>query len=359
MTRWSTTALILLTAALCLTASAQQTPTSSPPLAAPAGPQAPAPAAAASESDLVVARVSGEPITEKEVLTRIELLARQTMIKPEQRGQRNTLLFKNALDSLIAISILKNEARKQNITPDKQKVDQQIQEAAKRYPSPEEFRKFLANQGLTEADARKSLEEQSAVDQLLTTVTKDVPPVSDAEIQKVYDSNLDKFAVPERAHVAQLFLKTDPKDTPEQKAEVKKKLEEIRAEIESKKITFKDAVVKYSQDPNPNAPKDGDAGFITRSQVQIKPLEEAIFGAAPGGLTPVVEGPQGYHLVQVIEIKPAGTLSLDEVKATIQQQLDRGMKQRAAQKYIEDLRSKAAIENFMTAEEFAKRHPVQ
>lgn len=347
-------AMFFIFASLCLTAPAQQSAPSLPAGAAQASPAAPP----SGGSNLVVVRVSGEPITEKQVLSAIELLeTRAALIKPEQKAQRNLLLFKDAVDNLVTMTALKNEAKRLNITVDPAKIDQQMQQVAKRYPSPEEFQKALAGQGLTEADARKSLEETFSVQQLLDLEVKEVP-VTDEEARKFYDANLNRFAHPEQAHVAQIFLKSDPNSTPEQKAELKKKAEEIRAEIESGKIAFKDAVAKYSQD-TPNAPKDGDVGFVSRSQIQIKPLEEAIFATIPGSMAPVVEGPQGYHLVKVIAIRAAGTQPFDEVKSTILQGLSQEGRRRASQKYMDDIRAKAVVETFMTAEEFDKRHPVQ
>lgn len=353
--------MILFFAALCFAPSAQENSSSTPepPAAKPANPVAPAPPASSSVADsspnLVVARVSGEPITEKQVLSAIEVLSKQTVIKPDQQSQRNTILFKGALDNLVTVTILKSEARKQSIAVDKAKIDQQMQMFVSQYPSKEEFEKAMARQGVNEAEVRKNVEETWSVQALLDSAVKNVPTVSDAEIQKIYDSN--PFGAPERARVAQLFLKFEPNSTPEQKAEVKKKLEEIRADIESKKITFADAVAKHSQDPN--APKGGDVGYVSRDQITIKPLEEAIFGTAPGNLAPVIEGPQGCHLVSVIEIKPAGKATLEETKPQIKEQLEQVAKQRAMRAFMDELKSKATIENFMTAEEFDKRHPVE
>jgi peptidyl-prolyl cis-trans isomerase C len=360
MYRKSALTLIFLFAALCFVLSAQEKPSSTPaaPAAKPADPAAPAQPAPSSAADsspnLVVARVSGEPITERQVLSAMEVLSKQTVIKPEQQSQRNTILFKGALDNLVTVTILKSEARKQSITVDKARVDQQMQVFASQYPSKEEFEKAMARQGVNEAELRKNVEETWSVQALLDSAVKNVPAVSDAEIQKIYESN--PFAAPERAHVAQIFLKFEPNITAEQKAEVKKRLEGIRADIESKKLTFADAVAKYSQDPN--APKSGDVGFVSREQITIKPLQEAIFGTAPGSLAPVVESPQGCHLVSVIEIKPAGKATLDEAKPQIKEELEQLAKQRAVRTYMDELKSKTTVENFMTAEEFDKRHPM-
>jgi peptidyl-prolyl cis-trans isomerase C len=349
--------LALVAFAVCFSAWAQQN-TPLTPGSAPAKPaESATPAKTGTESDLVVATVSGEPITEKQVLTTISVLEKQTLLKPDERKDRNILLFKGALDNLVTLTLLKAEARNLNVTVDKARIDQQMQLFETRYGSKEAFEKAMAKQGTNETSLRKSIEENWSVQEVLDRAAKDVPAISDAEIQKFYDSNSEKLLSPERAHVAQILLKADPAATAEQKAQIKKNLENIRADIESKKITFEDAAAKFSQD-QASAKNGGDQGFVSRGQTE-KQLEEAIFTAFPGSLTPVIESPSGYHLVRVIELKPAGKATLEEAKPSIQQYLSQTAKQSAIQKYVHGLKAKAVVETFMTAEEFDKRHPVE
>jgi foldase protein PrsA len=350
-------ALILFFAAMCVSALAQQNAPSTP-ATAPAKPaESATPVIGGMESDLVVAKVSGEPITEKQILTTIGVLASQTLLKPEERKSRNILLFNGALDNLVTLTVLKAEARNQQIEVDKARIDQQIQLFETGYGSKVEFEKAMAKQGVNETSLRKSIEETWSVQELLDRAVKDVPVTPDTEIQKFYDSNPDKFLNPERVHVAQILRKVDATDTAEQKAEAKKTLEGIRADIESKKITFADAAAKFSQD-KASVSKGGDLGFMARGQTG-KPIEDAIFGTDPGSLSSVIESSTGYHLIQVIEKKPAGKATLEEARPSIQQFLLQAATQGAVQKYVQGMKSKAAVETFMTAEEFDKRHPVQ
>jgi peptidyl-prolyl cis-trans isomerase C len=353
MFRWPTIALMVLSAAI--SAFAQQKAAESPAKAQTAA-YAPAPAAKSLVSDLVVARVSGEPITETQVLSNIEVLSGQTLLKPEEMKNRNNLYFKGAMDNLIAVAVLKLEARRLNLTVDSAKLDQQVQQYASRYPSKEAFQKAMVAQGVTEAEFRSTIESNLLIQQLLDQAVKNVPPTSDADIQKFYDSNPEKFPIPERAHMAQVFLKAGSSATPEQKAEIRKKLESIRTDIGLKKITFEEAATKFSQD-TASAQKSGDLGFVTRGQMG-KHIEEAVFKTMPGDITPVIESETGYHLIRVIEQKAAGKATLDEVKPAIKNYLDQVARQSARQAYMKDLESKAVVETFMTPEEFSKRHPV-
>jgi parvulin-like peptidyl-prolyl isomerase len=344
-------------AASCFSVFAQQNAPAKPASTPAKPPESMTPSKAGTESDLVVAKVSGEPITEKQVLNTINILATQTLIKPEERKDRNIMLFRGALDNLVTLALLKAEVRNQKVTIDKAKIDQQMQLFESRYGSKEEFEKAMAKQGTDETSLRKSIEETWGVQEVLDRAGKDIPVISEEEMRKFYDGNSEKFMNPDRAHVAQILLKTDPAATEEQKNEIKKNLENIRADIESKKMTFADAAAKFSQDQK-SAKTGGDLGFVSRGQTSEQ-LEEAIFSTLPGSLTAVVKSSLGYHLIQVIELKPAGKATLEEAKPTIRQYLSQTAKQSAIQKYVQGLKSRAVVETFMTAEEFDQRHPVE
>ena len=343
MARWNLAFLFGLFAVGCCAASAQQEK-----------PAAPVSEPAAAESDLVVARVAGEPITERQVLSAINQVAKQKSVPVDRLQDRNSLLFKDAIDSLAMMVILRGQIREQKITVDPARVDQQVQLLSKQFPSQEEFQKAIASQGLTETQLRKSIEDRLGLQQLMDTATKGVPGCTDEDISKFYDENPDKFEAPEQVRASHILLMVDAKSTPEQKAELKKRLEGIRAEIESSAISFADAAAKYSQDRS-NAAKGGDLGFFALGRM-VKPFEEAAFATKPGTMSPVVETQFGFHVIQVAELKPAGTQPLEEAKTSIRQYLDQSARQKAFQKYYDELKTKATIETFMTAEEFAKRH---
>lgn len=321
--------------------------------------EAPTPAPTASaetgaKSDLVVLRVAGEPITEKQVVATIAALVRQKQLPAETQQERNVNLFKGAVDNIVIETLLRNEAKRLNLAPDQEKVEQQWQLILKNFPTQADFQKALEAQSVTDVQLRKSIEETTKIQQVLELAVKDLPLATDLDIQKFYDDNPKKFQRSEQVRAAHILLLVDRNSTPEQKAEIKKKIEDIRAEIESKSITFADAAAKYSQD-TANAKEGGDLNYFTRGRM-VQPFEEAAFGAETGSLSPVVETQFGYHLIHVIDKKQAGTVPMEEAKADIKRLLDQASVRKATQSYVNDLKAKATIENFMTAEEFIKRH---
>jgi peptidyl-prolyl cis-trans isomerase C len=335
--------IILLSAVLCLSAPAQQNSSPSAP-----------PAAAKIESDIVVLRVSGIPVTESQVMEMIDQLAPKQPLATNQKQERKVLPFKDAIENLTTVMLLKSQARAQNITVEKAVIDQQIQSIAKGFASPEDFQKALAKQNTTESDYRKNIEESMSMKKVLDLVVKEAPLSTEAELQKFYNDNPNKFNAPERVRASHILLKLNSKSTSEQKAELKKKLEGIRTDIQNQTISFADAAKKYSEDST--AQKGGDLGLFIRGEM-TKPFEDVAFAMNPGTVSPVIETSFGYHVIQVTEIKPAGKETFEESKPSIQKYLDEAAKRKAVQKFVEELKQKATIEIFMTEEEFAQRHP--
>ncbi len=98
-----------------------------------------------------------------------------------------------------------------------------------------------------------------------------------------------------------------------------------------------------------------DLGFFARGQM-LPALEDAAFAVKPGMLTPVVESEYGFHLVRVIEFKPAGKAPLDKVKPDIKSFLERKARQDATKKHMEALKGMVKIETVMTDADWNKRN---
>jgi peptidyl-prolyl cis-trans isomerase C len=342
--------LVVLVACLPLAGLARQSQQDPKPAAAPAAPVVVA-------TDDVVARVLGEAITEKQLLNLIAQIAnnQNPQLTPEQMQQKNNTFYYEALDTMIGGILLKNEGREKGMVVDRTKLEEAMKAVKANFANEEAYQKALAAQGIKDEDLRKSVEDRMLIQLVLAENNKSLPPASDAEIQKFYDENPKYFEQPEQVHAAMVFLKVNADATPEQKAEIKKKLEDIRAEIEGKKITFAEAAGKYSDDKKTSA-AGGDIGLFKRGEM-LDSLEKVAFTTKQGMMTPVVETRFGYHLLSVLEIKPLRTAPLDaNIKANIKNYLDQKASQDATASHIKELRGKAKIEILMTGEEWSKRH---
>ncbi len=83
----------------------------------------------------------------------------------------------------------------------------------------------------------------------------------------------------------------------------RKKVEEIKADIEAGKISFEDAAVKYSQDPSAKDNK-GSLGYFSAFQM-VYPFEEAAYTTKVGEISNPIKTRFGYHILKVHDKRPA------------------------------------------------------
>jgi peptidyl-prolyl cis-trans isomerase D len=166
--------------------------------------------------------------------------------------------------------------------------------------------------------------------QIATTIQ-----LSDTDLRRAYESNLDQFRVPERAQARHILLMTDEKkkNDAEQKARAETILKQLRGGAD-----FAELAKKVSEDTGSGA-KGGDLGWVTRGQM-VKPFEDAVFSQQPGVIGDLVKTQYGYHIVQVMVRENAHVRSFEEVKPEI----ERAAKQKRANDLTTQLADKAAAD---------------
>ena len=111
-------------------------------------------------------------------------------------------------------------------------------------------------------------------------------------------NNTPEQSVVEQTRARHILMKATPTMSA---AEVRRKLEELKGQIDSKAATFEDLARQNSQD-NGSATKGGDLGWLYPGDVMPE-FETAMAALKPGEVSGVVETPFGFHLIQVLERK--------------------------------------------------------
>ena len=333
--------------------SAQQpaaTPPQSPatPTAAAAG-AAPASQPAAEADPIlptdkipdVVAQVDGQDITKSDLLARASeargaLAQRGVSPPPPTRS-----FYRNVLDDLIGNRLLYKDlaAQKKAATP--KQVDDQVAAIRAQFKSDEEFDQMLASRGFDRDRLKQEVAESLTVNQWVKDTVVPSLQVSDEEAKKFYDANQDRMMQPETVKARHILVAVPADATPEQKAEKKKKAEELRAKIAGG-ADFA-AVAKESSDDTGSGARGGELGWLRKGQT-VPAFDQAAFSLEPGKLSDIVESKFGYHLIEVEEKKPAGKLTFDEVKDRIVDLLKQHDLENAIHAKLDELSSKAKIE---------------
>ena len=147
---------------------------------------------------------------------------------------------------------------------------------------------------------------------------------TDREIRDYFVNNKNKIQVPESRKIQMVVLKT------------REEAKNIKAQIESGKITIFEAATKYSIDPNAKLTL-GEFGWVAKG-TGFPALDRLTFSLKQDELGGPVESPAGWHLVKVLEMRNARLQNIDD-KDTRQATRNMLLRERRDQ-YVTDLRKK-------------------
>jgi len=268
--------------------------------------------------------------------------------RANQRGQQVPqaqmgMMQNQVLDSLIDRELLFQESEKKGIKINPKEVSDQFQKIQQRYPSKDEFKKLLSEMGLTESDVQKQISRGMAIQQLIDKEVGDKIKIGDEEVKSYYDANPQLFQQPEQVQASHILVKVDATATQAQKDEARKKIESVQKKAQ-KGEDFATLAKTYSE--GPSGPQGGDLGYFRRGQM-VKPFEEAAFNLKPNETSDIVETQFGYHLIKVVDIKPAQKMAYADVKERLSEHLKKQKMDSEASTYIQSLRSGAKIEKFL------------
>ena len=134
--------------------------------------------------------------------------------------------------------------------------------------------------------------------------------LSDEDLKKLYQMNIDSYRVPERAYVRHILVMTQGKPK-EQVAELRAKAEAILAQLK-KGADFADLARKESDDKT-SAVKGGDVGWLTRGQT-VPEFEQVAFALKPKEISGIVTTQYGFHIIQLMDRQVAHVRTFEEVK---------------------------------------------
>ena len=157
--------------------------------------------------------------------------------------------------------------------------------------------------------------------------------VSAQDVQRYYDDNQQQYATPEQVRASHILLKTEGKDD----AVVKKQADDLLAKVKGG-ADFAALATKFSED-EVSAAKGGDLDFFGRGAM-VKEFDDVAFTLKPGETSDVVKTQFGYHIIRVMEKKPAATRSLDESRVQIEEILKSERAQKEAERISNELAGK-------------------
>lgn len=273
-----------------------------------------------------VAMVNGEIISREDFSH--ELRRNLSSVDPvEPRSPEQIEPVRRALlDELIDRTLLLQAARRVNIVIPPEEIDRRVMQIGGEYPAGG-LDEMLAQSGLTMADFKLKTAGLLAIEKLFDEHVYPRVAVTEEEIRQYFEENKDKFHEPEKVRVQQIVVKS---------IEEARRLQQLLRQ--GKK--FPDLARKYSL--TPDAKVGGDLGFFARGQMPAE-FDEVAFRLGVGQVSDVVATDYGFHLVKVLERRPAQKRELTEARKDVEEKILTLKRAEAQRSYVARLRSEAAI----------------
>lgn len=158
--------------------------------------------------------------------------------------------------------------------------------------------------------------------------------VDEADIEAWWKEHQDQFAVPEQRHARHILVKLPKHADAAARARAQKRIEAALKALRAGQ-PFERVARKYSEDAA-TAKKGGDLGWFGKG-VMVKPFEQAVFSMKKGQISDIVETPFGFHVIQLVDIRPAHVKPLAEARDEIRRQLARDKADDEAYQLSQDL----------------------
>lgn len=333
--------------------------------------------------DSTVATVNGTPIMNSEyqkiIDTTMEVYKKQNPALLENQDNV-TAIKEEVLNQMIIEQLLLQAAKEQNIKVKDSELNENVIEIKKRFEKDENgktlsekeaqkaFNAELKKEGLTYKQFEQRIKEQLAVKKMIDAVAREKAKAptkeqteqlyddirvlmkgNETEIKKLSRERLT-LAAPLAAKLTQLtaeqiklspiFIKVDKNATQANWKLKEKEAKDIKKQITSGKITFVEAIEKYSND---KAALATGGEMILIKGLMPKEFDEKVFNIKVGAISDPIKTDDGYYIIKVNEKKAQKDFTYKDIEPELAQFLTATEMQKANLDYLASLKDKAEI----------------
>ena len=255
---------------------------------------------------------------------------------PQEKAKFEKQLQDWSRENVIERFLLRQAALRDIKEVDKAAVDEQYSQIVEQAGGEEELVKRLGIKPEEVGRVKADIEADMKVQRMIENVTAKAPEPGEKEIRKVFESDPERFTIPEMVRASHIVKHVDPDmDAEDARKELEDVLEEIRGGGD-----FAELAGKYSSCPE----NGGDLGYFPRGQM-VQEFEDVVFSMEPGQVSDVFQTQFGYHIAKVTEKRPAIPCKLEDVREVIVKELTQEAQQKEIEKFVDAEKEKATIKD--------------
>lgn len=276
--------------------------------------------------------ISGDAVQfELDRLVRFYMSHGMTMDEVKQNLPK---LEEKALDQAIGAKLLLDRAQELDIPLMAADIDAEVSKVVTQVGGPENYKKALDAQGITEVQFRKELEKGAKVNKLVEQACAGVADPTEDEVAKFYEAHKAEFVVPHQVLCQHILVKGSDDAALD-------KIKAIRERIVSGGADFAEEAKKNSDCPS--GQECGSLGWFGRGMM-VPEFDKVAFEMKKGEVSGVVSTQFGYHIIYKADEKGGGQQTLVDVHDQVKDLLRHEARGRAMDAFVAELRANAKIE---------------
>ncbi len=231
--------------------------------------------------------------------------------------------------------LVHREALRQNLVPDRARIEQGIADYDRRYAASTAWQ---AQRERIIPHLAGRLERQDLIEQMRARV-ESLPQPDRAQVHAYYRRNPELFTEPSRSRIALILLAVAPGAGQAEWDKALARASELRRRVDAGE-SFTTLARQHST--HASATDGGDLGFLHRGRLEER-VQRAIAQLTPGQVSEPIRVLEGVGLFRIGDVEPAQLKSFDEVSARAEELWLRQARLRNWENFLARLRAGANI----------------
>ncbi|MEW6671494.1 MAG: SurA N-terminal domain-containing protein [Thermodesulfobacteriota bacterium] len=259
---------------------------------------------------------------------------------PEKEAEVLAKLQKDFLDRLIDQKLTDQEIKKAKLAVSDEELDSTLQKIKeKNFYSDADFRKALAEDGMSLEEYRNNMKEQILRSRLVNREVKSKVVITEQDVKDYYEAHSEEYGREQKYHLRNIIMRLSQTAGEVEKQDTLRRMAGVLEKLQNGE-SFEQLARRYSE--SNLAAEGGDLGFF-KLQALSPQLQEALRGLRTGDVTPVLETDQGYQIFYIQEIQVIPGKPLSEVSAGIQEKLYADIVEKRFKQWLEELRKRSHV----------------
>lgn len=265
-----------------------------------------------------------------------------------------------AVKELIVKALLDDEIDKRGIKASDEDIKSEMKSIIDKVGSKEELSRILKQRGVSNDEFTEDLKTQIKIKKLIASISN--IKISDADAQKYYNQNIDKFKHPEQVRASHILISSDllqlirdikSKNKNISTTDLNAKVEKIQAEQKAKAESILKEVLANPDDfekiasqkseDKVSGERGGELGFFSKTDM-VPEFSNVAFAMKPDTIhNSLVKTSYGYHIIKVTDRMEAGTTPFVKAKDDIKYYLETQEQLKVLKQFTDGLMKNAKI----------------